>query len=604
MMDVRARLRALLESRRLPTTLAIATAVLLVPTLWLGLVVDDFFHRLAVEGRLGAAVGPLDLFSFVRRTGAERAHWMEIGFVPWWIGPTTEIDYYRPLASLTHAIDYAFWPRQAWLMHLENLAWYAALVAACAAFYRPLFERRWVAGLAAFLYAFDHAHAAPVAWVANRNAVMSTLFGVLSLTAHQRWRATGKLASGAIAGVLFALALLSAESGIAIAGYLVAFALCVDRASTRARLLSLAPYGVVAILWRILYRALGHGVVDSGTASDALVDPIRFAGRALQFLPILLASDIVGVPGDALGAVPSAVPAAAVASYGVIGIFVLALWPALRRDRTTRFLAVGTALSALPPAGAVPSDRYLFWVGIGIMGLVAQVGAGFLDPGALGVTAADGPGRFARIVGAASLVVRGMLSPLLFVVRPAGPGFLEDECERIAATLPTGPETALRTVVLIDAPFDLSASFLPIMRMAHHEPVPQHMYLLRAGLDDVSVVRTGARSIEVLQPKGWIPGLLNSTFRTGPFRLGEHLGLDRMSADVLGLTATGQADRVEFTFPVALEDPSLVFMTWGPHGLEPFAPPAVGETVRIDAPPPVLPRPVHVGIKNRAIEPD
>jgi hypothetical protein len=596
--------RGILASPRLPTLLALIACITLVPALWLGLVVDDFFQRLAVEGRLGFPLGPFELFSFAPRDAAARAREIEIGFAPWWTPPTTQLDYYRPLASLTHAVDYAFWPTQAWLMHLENLGWYAALIVVGAAFYREWLSPRWVAGLAAALYAFDHAHAAPVAWIANRNALMSTLFGVLSLMAHRRWRAgrgsgLARRAFGAGAFALFALTLFSGEAGISMAGYLAAFALCVDDASAGRRLASLAPYGVVVVGWRILYRALGHGVVGSEMASDALLDPIRFAGHALQFLPILLVSDVFGVPGEVLGAWPRAVPAAAVASYGVLALVVLSLWPTLRRDRGARFLGVGAVLSAVPIASAPPSDRYVFWEGIGIMGLIAQLGAGVLGGG----DAVGSPRRLTRAVAAVTLAMRGLLSPLLFPMRPAGTGYLEDEYERIAAALPSAPETARRTVVLVNAPFDLVCSFLPILKMARHEPLAEHMYLLRSGLDAVTVVRTGARSLELRRPEGWRPGLLESTFRTAPFRQGDRVDLEGMSVEVRTLAASA-ADRVVFTFPVALEDPSLVFLAWGAHGPEPFALPRPGETAVIAAPPALIPGGIQWAMKDRAIEPD
>lgn len=202
-----------------------------------------------------------------------------------------------------------------------------------------------------------------------------------------------------------------------------------------------------------------------------------------------------------------------------------------------------------------------------------------------------------------TLILRGLVSPLLFPLRPAGTGFIEDEYERVAARLPSAAETAHRTVVLVNAPFELMCTFLAVVRTSRHQPVPEHLYLLRAGLAAVTVVRTGPRSLELRRPEGWRPGILDATFRTTPSRVGERVDLQRMSAEVLSLAASA-ADRVAFTFPVALEDPSLVFMAWGSRGPEPFALPREGETAVVGAPPPFVAGGIQVGMKDRAIEPD
>src|SRR5580693_2046614 len=212
-------MRVWLAKPRAPWFLAGAVLLALLPTVWSGLAIDDLGQRLVVEGKLGALAGRLDLFDVVSRSPIQRAHFEELGIYPWWIGPHTQVSYWRPLAALTHFIDYSWWPRAAWLMHVENLAWYAALVLVCAAMYRRFIAVPWVAGFATAYYAFDHAHAYPAAWIANRNALMSTFFGVVSLLAHDRWRTRRRLWPGVLAWGAFALALLSAEAGLAIAGY-------------------------------------------------------------------------------------------------------------------------------------------------------------------------------------------------------------------------------------------------------------------------------------------------------------------------------------------------------------------------------------------------
>src|SRR3984957_2260511 len=287
-------IRERLARPRASWELAGLVLVLLLPTVWSGLAFDDLFQRLRVEGKLGSLVGRFDVFDFVSRSPAQRARFEELGVYPWWIGPHTQVSYWRPLAALTHVVDYSLWPRAAWLMHLENLAWYAALVLTCAALYRRFIAVPWVAGFATAYYAFDHAHAYPAAWVANRNALMSTLFGVLSLLAHDRWRTGRRLWPGVLAWGAFALALLSAEAGLAIAGYTMAYAVCIETGEAqgatrgvRSRVLSLVPYGLIVVAWRLAYRALGHGAMGSGANIDPLLDGGAFLMHSLQSGPLL-----------------------------------------------------------------------------------------------------------------------------------------------------------------------------------------------------------------------------------------------------------------------------------------------------------------------------
>ena len=554
---------------------AIVTVVLLLPSLWVGLVFDDVTQSLIVRHRLPVPVGAFDLFRFVSRDPVERGYLLEIGYTPWWVGPHTQVNYFRPLAALTHVIDYRWWPSAGWLMHIENLVWYAALVFAADALYRRWIPVGWVAALAAFLYAFDRAHAFPVAWVANRNALMSALFGILALRAHDRWRSGRQGRFALLGGLWLTLSLLSAESGVAIVGYLLAYALFLDRGDIRARCLSLAPSLLIVVSWRVVYLALGHGVTDTGWSVDPMGDPVRFASRAVMFVPIFLQSEVIGIPGDLLDIRMAIVPWAALACVTVLAVFGSVAWPSLRRSATSRFFAAGAVLSILPLAGTVPCNRYLLWTGIGAMGLIAQV-----VEGAVGNAAARS--LLTSMVVGAVLACRAILSPMLLPLDAAALGFLRTEYTAAAALLPNGPDAAGRTVVLLNAPADLAMD-LSMMRMAQGKAVPGHMYLLTSAVQALHISRDGPNSIEVNATEGWFPNF--NMMRSSPFQTGETVDLERMRAEVLRTTAEGRAMTVRFTFPFALEDASLVLLRWGPHGLEPFVAPPLGETTRVPPPP-------------------
>ena len=512
-----------------------------------------------VEGKLGSFYGRFDLFDLISRHATERARFEELGIYPWWIGPSTQVSYWRPLAALTHVIDYSWWPRAAWLMHLENLAWYAALVLACAALYRRFLPVAWVAGFATAYYAFDQAHACPAAWVANRNALMSALFGVLSLVAHDRWRSRRRPWFGVLAWAGFALALLSAEAGIAIAGYTIAYALCFEAGegrSVRGRALSLLPYVLVAAAWRVAYRALGHGALGSGANVDPLIHRGMFLARFAQTRPLLLASDVVGVPPEILFAHPQWTAMATVGAVAVLTLLGYAALPWLRSDRSTRFFVVGALLSAFPFGGTFPSDRYVFWAGIGVMGLIAQlVGGVFGDR--------PGPGGTLRyVVCCVCIFLRGVASPAVFPLRSAAPGLIQDEFERMVETIPRGPGFSGQTVVVLNAPIDGFEGLVPVVAMAKGEPAPAHMYLLYAGTDAATVTRTARDTLEERVHAGWFSRLEDRIFRDTPLHSGDVIRLAAMRAEVTSVTDDSRPDAVRFEFPADIDtgrhDPSAL----------------------------------------------
>jgi hypothetical protein len=595
-------LRERLARPRAPLVVAGLVLLVLLPTVWSGLQIDDLFQRLVVEGKLGSPVGRFDLFDVISRSAAQRARFEELGIYPWWIGPQTQVSYWRPLAALTHVIDYSWWPRAAWLMHLENLAWYGALVLACAALYRRFIPIAWVAGFATAYYAFDQAHAFPAAWVANRNALMSALFGVLSLLAHDRWRSRRRLSCGFVAWACFALALLSAEAGVAIAGYMVAYAVCFERhwgtRGIRGRVLSLVPYVVIAIGWRMVYRALGHGAVGSGANVDPLIHRGVFLARFAQTGPLLLASDVVGVPPEILCARPEWTTGAWLGSVVLLLLLVYAALPWLRSDRSTRFFATGALLSALPFAGTFPSERYLFWVGLGVMGLVAQFVGGLLGTG----MGRENSVRFA--VCCACTFLRGVASPAVFPLRSTGPGLVQDEFERMVATIPRGPAFREQTVVVLNAPLDVFEACIPLIAMAKGEPAPAHMYMLYAGSAELTVTRTAPDVLEAKVQSGWFSRPEDRLFRDSPLHPGDVVELAAMRAQVESVTHDERPDAIRFEFPSDIGSPSILLLAWGPHGFERVAPPDPEGSLIVGPAPLLVADVMRPHIRERAVEDD
>ena len=142
--------------------------------------------------------------------------------------------------------------------------------------------------MAALLYAIDDSHGTAVGFLANRNALLATLFGVLALLAHHRWRRDGWRAGALLGPILLAMSLLSAEAGIGIFAYFLAYALVLDRGPAWQRLKGLIGYVLVVFVWRVLWWYQGYGVEGMGMYTDPLADPIGFLFLMAVRGPILL----------------------------------------------------------------------------------------------------------------------------------------------------------------------------------------------------------------------------------------------------------------------------------------------------------------------------
>ncbi|HEX7670920.1 MAG TPA: hypothetical protein VF395_15095, partial [Polyangiaceae bacterium] len=163
---------------------------------------DDYVLALIARGEgatLGLVRGKLDLFLFTTGDPANNRELMDTGLMlPWWTDPHLRIAFFRPLSSFTHLADEWLWPSSALLMHAHSLLWFAALLATVAVLYRRLEPSPGLAGLSLVLFAMDDAHGLALAWLANRNALIATLFGCLALMSHDASRRLGNRWAGAL----------------------------------------------------------------------------------------------------------------------------------------------------------------------------------------------------------------------------------------------------------------------------------------------------------------------------------------------------------------------------------------------------------------------
>src|SRR5262249_50827132 len=160
---------------------------------------------------------------------------------------------WRPLSSLTHALDHVLWPEHAVAQLAHNLLWQLLALVIAWRFFRRFLTARWIAVLALALYAFDDARGPVVGWIANRNALVALCFALPALLAHDSWRREGWSPGRWLGPAAFAAALGAGESSLAVLGYVAAHALWLDRGTWRERAIAVAPYVVIVLAWRVIY---------------------------------------------------------------------------------------------------------------------------------------------------------------------------------------------------------------------------------------------------------------------------------------------------------------------------------------------------------------
>ncbi|HUJ26979.1 MAG TPA: hypothetical protein VLW85_13225, partial [Myxococcales bacterium] len=524
--------RGFLARRAAVVSGALVGVALAMPSLGAGLCADDWMQLLIARGLrpfAGLPASRFDLFSFAGRDPGSTRALIDAGVFPWWADPSMKLAFFRPLSVLTHLADQALWPDTPALMHAQSLFWFALALLAVGAFYRRVLPG-WAAGAAALLYAADDAHALAVGWIANRNAMIAVACGVPALIAHDRWRRDGSRA-GAVAGpLLFAVALCAGESAIAVFGYLLAYATCLDRGSLCRRAASLAPHAAVVAAWRLCYGALGYGTVASGVYFDPASEPLAWLRAAPARAAHLLAGQFAlpwsdFAPVWPLVSARAAAIALAVAASSVV-LLAITFAPLCARDRTARFFALGTLFSVVPVASTFPADRLLFFTGIGAMGLIAT----FLE---------RAPRRawFAPAA-AALLVLHGALSPAMLAFRSAhAMTAVERPLLEADRSLPSTLALAGRTLVLVDAPADFIPSYLWLMRGTAGQRLPALRWL-SSGTGAVRLWREDARTLRVRPADGFLghepDRMLRDPFRH-PFARGQSIELTGLRIEVTDL---------------------------------------------------------------------
>ncbi|HVH47083.1 MAG TPA: hypothetical protein VM925_32290 [Labilithrix sp.] len=587
------RLNTWLASKRLPLFAVLAACVLALPSLPTRLVVDDLWHRAMLHGDMRwipAARGPLHLFEFASGAPEETARVIESGFAPWWTGPGLRVAFFRPLASLTHALDYALWPSSPALMHAQSIAWYAVVVYLASRLYR-----RWLdpispvaTGIATLFYAIDHNHGLPVGWIANRNALVATAFALGALLFHDTGsrRARPGIFPFAAASAL-GLALSAGEGALATLFYLGAHAVFLDERSVRDRARALAPAMVVVVGWVVVYRAGRFGVSGSGIYADPLRSPAAYASSLIAHVPLLLGAELGAPTPDGYPFLPIVGKVAFVlVAAGVVlwaGRVVVRMLRAEdeRLRRVSRFLVCASTLSVLPACATFPSGRTLLIAGFGMMALLGIACAGALQNAPWTRSTSEGRAlRVVRTYAAWSWLGHLILAPFLFVLNLHSMVILDGMIRGLAEGVPADGSASGKRLVLVNAPDTSFSYYLVVTHIEDGRAPPERMLIMAGNRRDLRVTRTDERTFSVREDGGFYRTATELLFRDvrPPLPAGTRIALTDVEITVTHVMDDGVPDEASFVFTKDLEA-SYLFRQWQGKALVPFELPRVGETL-------------------------
>ncbi len=523
--------------------------VLSLPALRVGALNDDYFQHLALEGSIPLThLGPTTLYDFT--AGQNVLPWIERGYLPWQSHPELSLRFFRPLASLSIALDHALFGRAQLPGHVQNLAWFLALLAIGIAWFKELLPKQQ-AGLASVLFAVAGGHTLNIAWTSARHLPICAVFGGLAVWLHVRQReahSRGCASAGSwVAWPPLALAFGTSEASLASVALIASYEILGRTDNARGRLLALAAPLGMALAYLSFYATAGYGVRHSGLYVSPLSEPLAFVEAAATRGPILVGELAGAVPaflwGSAAEAEPVWVTLGCAFSALVVTLLVRAPLDASERRRVS-WLGVGAVAGTLPAVGGILNGRMLIIPSLAALAVVA-----------IAIDATFGRGGPHRLAKAGAWVLLCMHIGLGSFVRVGLTAVLGRISEQ-QATLASNADVAacpIDATGLIVTGADPSLSLSGATSLAYHRPDLidrfRAIHVLSMAPQRQRIERSADGSLTLsVEDRPRRATLFERLFRDEPLTPGFTLDLQKLGATVLE-TERGWATRVNFRVP-------------------------------------------------------
>jgi hypothetical protein len=181
------------------------------------------------------------------------------------------------------------------------------------------------------------------------------------------------------------------------------------------------------------------------------------------------------------------------------------------------------------------------------------------------------------------LLWQALGAPVMLALRAGQVQALGSRMADSTRVFDTISELEQRTVVVLNPPRDLFASYIQLERAARGASVARRLYWLSSASSPLSIERVARDTLEVRRPSGYWATPLERLYRREAAAL-PHAPLEfaAFRALIVESTENDGPAIVRFRFSVPLEHESLVFVAWRGDRYRLVAPPALGRTLEFE----------------------
>lgn len=312
-----------------------------------------------------------DAFHFFSASRGTTETYREYGNLVWWSSSDGLMNPFRPMAAMTHWLDFNVLDADPLLLRVHSLVYLLLMWGAAALLYRRFLDPM-IALLGAAFLVFDFSVSMNFEWLAARNSYMAVGWGLLTVFTFSQWRSGAGILRLLCSLLLYVAALLTAEASIAILGYLGAYALTMDKKGWFKGCLAVIPYLLITLIWRVAYSGAGYGADNIGLYADPGRGLLQFLEQLVLVYPCIVASIITGFDGMISPFSPSMQWAVRGVAWATTLLSLYCVKDLLRDKPVIRFMLIGSALAAIPHASLLSAgSRSGTFVAIGFFFVLA-----------------------------------------------------------------------------------------------------------------------------------------------------------------------------------------------------------------------------------------